>query len=126
CARETACSNGGPTNTTARWTPRSSKCANAAGLGGAETVTRNRAGSPRLGVGGAGHVEQRRQPRPARQVDTIANRTGQRGHLGAKPAHDNGRDGLGSQKTIGAPAVASPHRSERCDLVRDLRPTASI
>ena len=80
----------------------------------------------RLGVGGPGHVEQRRQPRPTRQVDTIANRTGQRSHLGAKPAHDNGRDGLGSQKTIGAPAVASPHRSERRDLVGDLRPTASI
>ena len=80
----------------------------------------------RLSVGGAGHVEQRRQPRSAWQVDTIANRTGHRGHLGAEPAHDNGREGLGSQKTIGAPAVASPHRSERDDLVGDLRPTASI
>ena len=127
CAREMACSNGGPTNTTARWTPRSSKWANAARFGwcrdGHQEPGRV---APRVGVGGAGHVEQRRQPRSARQVDTIANRTGQRGHLGAKPAHDNGRDGLGSQKTIGAPAVASPHRSERGDLVGDLRPTASI
>jgi len=57
---------------------------------------------------------------------TPSNGTGQRGHFGPKPAYDNGRDGLGSQKTIGAPAVASPYRSERGDLVGDLRPTASI
>ena len=82
--------------------------------------------APRLGVGGPGHVEQRWQPRPSRQVDTVADRTGQGGHFGAEPAHDNWRERLGPQKATGAPDLPSPYRSERGGLLGDGRPSASV
>src|SRR4029079_13579401 len=76
-----------------------------------------------LCMGRPGHVDQRRQPRPTRQVDAVADRTGQSGHLGAKPADDDGRKWFGPQETVGVAAVASPHLFEHHHLIGDL-PTA--
>ena len=80
-------------------------------------------GRPRLGVGG-GHVEQRRQPRSPGRLTPSPTAPATRPSR-AEPPTTMGGTGPGRRKPRG-PTVASPHRSERGDLVGDLRPTASI
>ena len=125
CTRETARSNGGLTKTTARWTPRSSR----------DPTRRSRA-APRRSRGTwpcrpphrrgrPGHPEEGRRPGPPGRL-TPSPTVPARAAVGAEAADDNGWRRLGLQEAVGAPAVPSPHRPQRGDVVGYRRPAASI